>query len=116
MTDADETLDPKGPTIAICATQCLESFQQCLLRASSVHPRELSVVEDQVARLSTWAAGIGIFAPGRASMDHRLRYAPEVQSVVTGLLESLHYRIRACRSYSFIPLDCFDFLLVSTAK
>ncbi|EHK22656.1 uncharacterized protein TRIVIDRAFT_60500 [Trichoderma virens Gv29-8] len=109
MTDSDEdtdenadeikgenTDDKKDETIAIRATQCLESFQKCLQRASSVHPREFSVVEDQMARLSTWTAGIGVFAPGRASIDHRLRYAPEVQSAVTGLLESLDYRIRAC--------------------
>ncbi|KAK1240160.1 hypothetical protein MKX08_007602 [Trichoderma sp. CBMAI-0020] len=98
MTDTDETLGTKEPTIAVCATQCLVSFQECLLQASSVHPRELSVVEDQAARLSTWAAGIEVFAHGRASMDHRLRYAPELQNVVTGLLESLNYRIRACSS------------------
>ncbi|QYT02896.1 hypothetical protein H0G86_009879 [Trichoderma simmonsii] len=110
MMDKDETLDAKKPTIAICATQCLESFRQCVLRASPIHPRELSVVEDQVARLSTWAASIGIFSPGRASIDHRLRYAPEVQSVVTGLLESLDFRIRACSDVldtlgKFGPLD-----------
>ncbi|RYP30524.1 hypothetical protein DL767_006201 [Monosporascus sp. MG133] len=96
MADAGETPELKGPTVAASANQCLESFQQCLYRASSVHPRELSMVEDQVARFSTWAMGIGVFAPGRASMDHRLRYAPEVQSVVAGLLESLNYRIRTC--------------------
>ncbi|UKZ74267.1 hypothetical protein TrVFT333_001929 [Trichoderma virens FT-333] len=95
--DTDENADDnKDETIAIRAAQCLESFQQCLQRVSSVHPREFSVVEDQMARLSTWTAGIGVFAPERASIDHRLRYAPEVQSAVTGLLESLDYRIRAC--------------------
>ncbi|KAH6632374.1 hypothetical protein F5144DRAFT_474539, partial [Chaetomium tenue] len=86
----------KRTTVADTANQCLESFQTCLTQASLVHPRELSKVEDQIARFSTWAAGIGVFAPGRASMDHRLRYAPEVQSVVIGLLESLNYRIRTC--------------------
>ncbi|KAL6814869.1 hypothetical protein J3E69DRAFT_346210 [Trichoderma sp. SZMC 28015] len=110
MMDKDETPDAKKPTIAIHATQCLESFQQCVFRASPIHPRELSVVEDQVARLSTWAASIGVFSPGRASIDHRLRYAPEVQSVVTGLLESLDFRIRACSDVldtlgKFGPLD-----------
>ncbi|KAM0259352.1 hypothetical protein ACHAQJ_003384 [Trichoderma viride] len=52
------------------------------------------MVEDQVARFSTWASGIGVFGSGRTSMDHRLRYAPEVQSITIGLLESLNYRIR----------------------
>jgi len=55
------------------------------------------MVEDQLARFSTWAAAIGVFATGRASINHRLRYAPEVQSVVNGLLESLDYRIRNCK-------------------
>ncbi|KAL7928236.1 hypothetical protein V8C35DRAFT_318654 [Trichoderma chlorosporum] len=68
----------------------------CLQRASCIHPRELSMVEDQLARLSTWATGNGVFAPNRASMDHRLRYAPEVQSVAMGLLESVDYRIGQC--------------------
>lgn len=54
------------------------------------------MVEDQLARFSTWASSIGVFAPGRASMDHRLRYTLDVQGVVMDLLESLTYRIEAC--------------------
>ncbi|KAM0546213.1 hypothetical protein ACHAPJ_010999 [Fusarium lateritium] len=96
MADPDDDPEHKGPTIAASANECLESFQKCLFRATSIHPRELSMVEDQVARFSSWATGIGVFAPGSASMDHRLRYAPEVQSVVTGLLESLNYRCQVC--------------------
>lgn len=93
----DKGPEPELQRVAVSANQCLESFQKCLLQAASVHPRELSMVENQVARFSTWATGIGVFAPGRASMDHRLRYAPEVQSVVNGLLESLDYRIQTCK-------------------
>ncbi|KAH7161647.1 hypothetical protein EDB81DRAFT_785245 [Dactylonectria macrodidyma] len=96
MVDSDRSPELKGPTVAASANQCLESFQQCLFRASSVHPRELSMVEDQLARFSSWATSIGVFAPGSASMDHRLRFASEVQSVVTGLLESLNYRVQTC--------------------
>ncbi|RSM12538.1 hypothetical protein CEP52_002366 [Fusarium oligoseptatum] len=96
MADPDPSPEPKGPTVAASANQCLESFQQCLISASSVHPREVSMVEDQLARFSSWATGIGVFAPRPASMDHRLRYASEVQSVVTGLLESLNYRVQTC--------------------
>lgn len=98
MTDIGGILEPRQLTVGASANQCLESFQKCVLLASSIHPRELSMVEDQVANFSTWARGIGVFAPGRASMDHRLRNALEVQGVVTGLLESLDYRIQTCRS------------------
>ncbi|RSL42815.1 hypothetical protein CEP54_015340 [Fusarium duplospermum] len=96
MADPDPSPELKGPTVAASANQCLESFQQCLISASSVHPREVSMVEDQLARFSSWASSIGVFAQGSASMDHRLRYASEVQSVVTGLLESLNYRVQTC--------------------
>ncbi len=37
-------------TIAKAAEQCLLAFQQCLQSAASVHPGELSLVEDQLAR------------------------------------------------------------------
>ncbi|KAJ4209546.1 hypothetical protein NW759_013402 [Fusarium solani] len=96
MEDPVPSPELKGPTVAASANHCLESFQQCLISASSVHPREVSMVEDQLARFSSWATSIGVFAPGSASMDHRLRYASEVQSVVTGLLESLNYRVQTC--------------------
>ncbi|KAH6958132.1 hypothetical protein DER45DRAFT_503188 [Fusarium avenaceum] len=96
MPEADDGPEPKGPTVAASANQCLQSFQKCLVSASLVNPRELSMIEDQVARFSSWSTSIGVFAPGSASMDHRLRYAPEVQSVVTGLLESLNYQCQEC--------------------
>lgn len=107
MTDDDEDrefADSAEPTVAASANKCLESFQLCLLRGSTVHARELSKVEDQVARVSTWATAMGVFAPERASMDHRLRYAPDVRNVVNGLLESLDYRIRSCESHLSIVL------------
>ncbi|KAK7425130.1 hypothetical protein QQX98_000044 [Neonectria punicea] len=96
MAGSDPSPELKGPTVAASANQCLESFQQCLISASSVHPREVSMVEDQLARFSSWATSIGVFAPGSASMDHRLRYASEVHGVVTGLLESMNYRVQTC--------------------
>ncbi|XEU94958.1 hypothetical protein FSHL1_000242 [Fusarium sambucinum] len=108
MAEADDGPEEKGPAIATSANQCLQSFQKCLISASSINPRELSMIEDQVARFSSWAASIGVFAPGSASMDHRLRYAPEVQSVVTGLLESLNYQCQECLSILTAVLKLLD--------
>ncbi|KAG7408215.1 hypothetical protein Forpe1208_v012365 [Fusarium oxysporum f. sp. rapae] len=93
MAEPGDNAEQNGPKISACANDCLESFQKCLFSAASIHPRELSMVEDQLARFSSWANGIGVFAPGSASMDHRLRYAPDVTGVVIGLLESLNYRL-----------------------
>lgn len=58
------------------------------------------MVEDQVARFSTWATALGVFAPDRLSMDHRLRNAPDVRNVVIGLLQSLNYRNLTCKYLS----------------
>ncbi|KAL7940990.1 hypothetical protein V8C42DRAFT_201489 [Trichoderma barbatum] len=86
-------------TVAAAAELCRESFRQCILRSSSIHPRELSMVEDQVARFSTWTSSIAVFAPGRATIDHRLRYTPEMREIAIGLLESLNYRIETCSDF-----------------
>ncbi|EHK41307.1 uncharacterized protein TrAtP1_004758 [Trichoderma atroviride] len=96
MADTHTNLELDETTIASASRQCLESFETCLAQASVVHPREFSRVEDQAARFSSWTSGIGVFAPGRASMDHRLRCSPDVQSVAICLLYSLNHRIRKC--------------------
>ncbi|CAJ0549734.1 Ff.00g033470.m01.CDS01 [Fusarium sp. VM40] len=96
MPKAEDGPEPKGPTVATSANQCLQSFQECLVSASLVNPKELAMIEDQVARFSSWSTSIGVFASGSLSMDHRLRHAPEVQSVVTGLLESLNFQCQEC--------------------
>ncbi|RFU35428.1 hypothetical protein B7463_g890, partial [Scytalidium lignicola] len=85
------------PTVARCVESCLHSFQQCLCKAASVHVRELSLVEDQLARFSIWTANIRVFVPGRGSLDHRLREAPDVQDAVASLLEALNYSLQNCR-------------------
>ncbi|GAM42187.1 serine/threonine protein phosphatase [Talaromyces pinophilus] len=76
------------PTIAETAGLCFNAFQQCLEKSAFISPREMSRVEDQFARFSLWTANIGVFASGRASLDHRLREAQEVHEVITGLLEA----------------------------
>ncbi|KAL2155506.1 hypothetical protein VTH82DRAFT_248 [Thermothelomyces myriococcoides] len=54
------------------------------------------MVEDQLARFSLWTSSIGVFAPGRASMDHRLREAPDVHDAVITLLDSASDSVRDC--------------------
>ncbi|KAM5347582.1 hypothetical protein ACJ41O_007406 [Fusarium nematophilum] len=83
-------------TVAGSARSVAESFQQCLNKAACIHARELSLVEDQHARFSVWAANIRVFGSGRDSLDHRLREASDVQDAVAGILETLDYRIQTC--------------------
>lgn len=87
----------QATTIAGAAELALRSFQQCFRLAASLHPRELALVEDQLARFSIWMSSIGVFAQGRASMDHRLREAPEVHDAVISLLEDLADSLQNCR-------------------
>ncbi|KAH7025647.1 uncharacterized protein B0I36DRAFT_386073 [Microdochium trichocladiopsis] len=85
-------------TIATAAGLCLVQFRSCLDQAAIIHPRELSLFEDQLARFSLWTANIRVFGPSRQSLDHRLREASEVFDIVQALLETLHYRLEACIS------------------
>lgn len=95
-TGADVDQQPHS-TVAESAASCLHSFQQCVQRAASIHPRELSLVEDQLARFYVWTTNIRVFAPGRAALDHRLREAPDVQDAVIGLLDALAIRVQSCK-------------------
>ncbi|CAH0058637.1 unnamed protein product [Clonostachys solani] len=82
-------------TVAHLAELCLHTFQQGLNLSNSHHPRYLALIEDQLARFSIWTSGNGVFAKARASMDHRLREAPDVQLAVCSLLEALEDSLQA---------------------
>ncbi|KAI0968935.1 hypothetical protein F4678DRAFT_441993 [Xylaria arbuscula] len=84
------------PTIAGRADSCFKAFQRCLDAAAAIHPRELSLVEDQLARFSLWSSNIRVFVAGRGSLDYRLREAPDVQDAVVGVLEALDHRVQDC--------------------
>ncbi|KAI1112786.1 hypothetical protein F5Y14DRAFT_452630 [Nemania sp. NC0429] len=85
---------PLVPTVAGRAELCFKSFQHCLNEAAAIHPRELSLVEDQLARFSLWSSNIRVLVSGRGSLDYRLREAPDIQDAVIGLLEALDYRLQ----------------------
>ncbi|KAI1427238.1 hypothetical protein F5Y12DRAFT_180747 [Xylaria sp. FL1777] len=84
------------PTIAERTDSCFKSFQHCLNEAATIHSRELSLVEDQLARFSLWSSNIRVFAAGRGALDYRLREAPDVQDAVVGVLEALDYLVQDC--------------------
>lgn len=96
---AEEITAPSPATVAALAQICTTEFQKCLDKAATIHPRELALVEDQLARFLVWTANIKVFAPGRESLDHRLREAPDVQDIIVGLLEGLEYRIQNTRRH-----------------
>ncbi|CAG1994097.1 unnamed protein product [Fusarium graminearum] len=94
-------------TIVDCAKSCLESFQKCLNSTGKADKVTASLtsrlspslvrVEDQLARFSLWAANLNVFSASKASLDNRLREAPDVKDAIVALLETLNYRIKSCR-------------------
>ncbi|PTD05063.1 hypothetical protein FCULG_00000137 [Fusarium culmorum] len=93
-------------TIVDCAKSCLESFQNCLNSTgkadkvtsslnSTLSP-SLVRVEDQLARFSLWAANLNVFSASKASLDNRLREAPDVKDAIVALLETLDHRVKSC--------------------
>lgn len=72
------------------ARQCVDLFHQCLSQSQQLgHGPSDALVEDQCGRFMIWASNIGVFAAGHASMDHRLREAPDIKDLLIRLLEVL---------------------------
>jgi hypothetical protein len=90
---------------------CLRSFDKCLWKTIYLHPREQSLIEDQVGRFSAWTANAGALTPGRASMDHSLREAPEAHSMVVGLLGAFNDRIELCMLHLQFKVTTFILLM-----
>ncbi|RYP07570.1 hypothetical protein DL765_009120 [Monosporascus sp. GIB2] len=63
-------------------------------RTSSIHPQLRNDLENQLGRFKIWAGNIGIFAPGNASADHRLRDDQDVKEVIIQMLDRLRQRIK----------------------
>lgn len=89
-------------TIAGAAELCVRAFQRCIQLSATLSSRDLSLIEDQIARFSSWMTGIGVFAQGRASMDHRLREATDVRDITIGVLEALSDRIHDSAYFRFL--------------
>ncbi|KAI7909502.1 hypothetical protein M0657_011814 [Pyricularia oryzae] len=87
--ESNRSIEDQQPTVSGAVALCLEEFKLCLDTAAALGPEELSLIEDQLARFSVWTANMAVFVPGRASMDHCLRQAPEVLDIVIGVLDAL---------------------------
>src|SRR5882757_788050 len=54
---------------------------------------------NQLIRLRSWSATLGVFARGHASLHHRLRYEPELVDTIYQLLVSIFVNLRPGQSY-----------------
>jgi hypothetical protein len=84
------------------AARCIAAFDHCLQQPTP-DIRATSLIEDELARFSLWTSYLKVFVAGRASLDHRLREAPDVLQLVLGLLEALEHRIQDCQYCFRLP-------------
>ncbi|KAK0122810.1 hypothetical protein ONS96_009843 [Cadophora gregata f. sp. sojae] len=79
------------------ASECVSDFNALLMVEPPVgihHNGDDLTSEEQLARFSIWAANIGIFADGHASLDYRLRDSWEAKKLMLDLLGSLKNYLR----------------------
>ncbi|KAH7380831.1 hypothetical protein BKA64DRAFT_630742 [Cadophora sp. MPI-SDFR-AT-0126] len=72
--------------------------------------------EEQLARFSIWAANIGMFANGHASLDYRLRDSWEAKKLMLDLLGSLKNYIRRATDTVRLPDGDEGSLTTSTSS
>ncbi len=57
---------------------------------------EVSSIDQMYAKFNWWSLGIGAEKSGRSSLDNRVRRREDVQSILTGLLDSLSISLQNC--------------------
>lgn len=55
--------------------------------------------ENRLADLNLWAAGLGVFKTGHASLEYRLRLRPDVYGIISELLEELQEALAVISGY-----------------
>ncbi|KAF7904376.1 hypothetical protein EAF00_001710 [Botryotinia globosa] len=58
-------------------------------RAKQLEPHLRSELENELGRFKIWAGNLGVFAPGRASVDYRLRDDADVKEILVQMLDRL---------------------------
>ncbi|TGO51259.1 hypothetical protein BCON_0165g00090 [Botryotinia convoluta] len=58
-------------------------------RAKQLEPHLRSELENELGRFKIWAGNLGVFAPGRASVDYRLRDDADVKEILIQMLGRL---------------------------
>ena len=63
-------------------------------RAKHVEHYLKSELENELGRFKIWAGNLGVFAPGNASADYRLREDSDIRGVIIQMLDRLRQNIK----------------------
>jgi len=82
--------------VAVRARDCSNAFAAYLTDPAQISDRE-EWAEEQQARFNIWAANLGVFADGHASIDHRLRDSSKTYCLIFQLLDALYANLNYCK-------------------
>lgn len=81
MTTSDDSL-------ILLAISCAECLDRGLANRELLDLDEFWF-DNQVLRFRSWCATLGVNARGHDSLEHRLRYSPEIEAVIFQLLTAI---------------------------
>lgn len=90
--------DDLCPTIAEHATQCNSLFHRHMI-APEIVP-DPTVIDDQLARFTLWAANMDVYGPLNVSLDYRLRFSPTIVEIIHQLLDVICDTLTSCKYLS----------------
>ncbi|KAH8802415.1 hypothetical protein F5884DRAFT_886872 [Xylogone sp. PMI_703] len=81
-----------GESILEVSRNVVTVFTRCRLKPLEKYIR--SELENEMGRFKIWGGNLGVFAPGNASADYRLRDDPDVREVIIQMLDRLRQHIK----------------------
>lgn len=94
--EADQKKPIQRPNIASLAAQALKAFERCLHLSASYSRNVAFSIGRHLTRFELWIYNAGVFAPGRARLDHAVRPAAFFHDGVCSALKNLIQRIQDC--------------------
>jgi hypothetical protein len=85
-----DSLDSESPDIVAVSRIIASATRDCIVLFDKMS-EENGWAQDQLTRFNIWANNIGVFASGHASLDYRLRDAPDILDIMmqqVGLLQA----------------------------
>jgi hypothetical protein len=100
---ADAAMPNKESVLYDATAACRESFAECVKVCTLMDDRWAAL---RLADFNLWAAGIGVSAHHKASLDARLSLKPDVRDVIAKILQMLKSSVNDCRELGRSAPSC----------